>query len=117
MIILLIESLFRFSLLTANCPLPFAYSPASKMPLRPLVTFCARRKIIAAKSSLARVASCTTLRPGRRVVVERKRRGHLTALRHSRPKAMTFITAQFLGPAMLRVTESDLESCRLSGRS
>lgn len=50
-------------------------------------------------------------------MIESKRRSHLPALGHSRPNAMTFITTQFLGPAVFRVTESDFESCRLRRRS
>jgi hypothetical protein len=81
------------------------------------VTFGTRRKIIAAKSSLAGVASRTTFCSGRRVMIERQRRRHLPTLRHTRSHVMTFIATQFLRPTMLGMTESNLESCGLRRRS
>ena len=50
-------------------------------------------------------------------MIEGKGRGDLPVPGHSRSDVMTFITIEFLRRAMLRVTESDFECCRLRGYS
>jgi hypothetical protein len=66
------------------------------------------RKIIATERPLAIVTSHATLRPSRRVMIERFRRGDLPALWHASAHLMTFVASNLL---VLRMVEADSE-CR-----
>jgi len=70
------------------------------------------RKIIAAESSLAVVATHAALTAGPRVMVQRRRRSNLPALRHSCSYLMTLVASDFL---MLRVIEADAECLSVFG--
>jgi hypothetical protein len=60
-------------------------------------------KIVATERPLAIVTSHATLRPPRRVMIERFRRRDLSSLRHSRSNLVTFGAGHFL---MLGMIES-----------
>ena len=70
------------------------------------MTTFASGKIIAAESTFSVVTAHTALRAGSGVMIQRRRRGNLISLRHSRSDLMAFVASDFL---MLRMAETYAE--------
>jgi len=70
------------------------------------VTTFADRKIIAAESALAIVAAHAAFTAGLCVMIQRRRRGNLPSLRHSRSDLVALVTTDFL---MSRMIKADAE--------
>jgi hypothetical protein len=77
-----------------------------KTPRRPRVTTLADCEVIAAKHTLAVMASHAALTATCRVMVKRFRRSDLASLRHSRSNLVTFVAGYFL---MFGMIESHAE--------
>jgi len=88
-------------------------SSFSKVPRCSRVAPFTNREIVVAKRALAVMTSHATLSPSRRVMIERFRRGNLSALRQAGPDLMTFIAGDLL---MLCMTKANTERRRELGR-
>jgi hypothetical protein len=76
------------------------------------VTAFTDSEIIVAKSALTVMTRHTALRPTRRVMIERLRRGDLPPLRHACLYLMTLVAGHLL---VLRMTKADSERLRELG--
>ena len=75
----------------------------------------AHGKIVAAERPLTVVATGATERIGPRVMIQRRRRGHLPASRDTRPNAVAARATQFLRGVMVGMTETNAKRARLLG--